>query len=68
MRKRISLVIVLIVACVQIRCGGTSPGNGGTNPPPGIAVSIAPLSANVRLDASQQFTPTVTGTSNTSVN
>jgi hypothetical protein len=68
MRKRISLLIVLIVACAQARCGGTSPGNGGTNPPPGIAVSIAPLSASIRLSASQQFTPTVTGTSNTSVN
>jgi len=68
MRKRISLVIVLIVACALARCGGTSPGNGGRNPPPGIAVSIAPTSANTRLGASQQFTPTVTGTSNTSVN
>jgi hypothetical protein len=68
MRKRVSLAIVLIVACAQVRCGGTSPGNTGTNPPPGIAVSIAPTSASVRPGASQQFTPTVTGTSNTSVN
>jgi len=67
MRKRLSLAIVLIVASAQVRCGGTSPGGAGTNPPPGISVSIAPPSANVRLGASQQFTPTVTGTSNSSV-
>ena len=41
---------------------------GGTNPPPGVTVSVAPTSANVRLGATQTFTPTVTGSSNASVN
>jgi hypothetical protein len=55
---------------VLANCGGTSNsgGNGGgTNPPPGVSVSVGPTSANVRLGATQTFTATVSGTSNTSV-
>jgi len=45
-------------------CGG---GNGGNPPPPTITVTISPLSVTVYTGGTQQFTATVTGTSNKAV-
>ena len=65
--RRIALAAWAALATLAMtNCGGTM--GGGTNPPPGVTVSVAPTSANVRLGATQTFTPTVTGSSNASVN
>lgn len=44
-------------------------GGGGNSPPlpPGIAVSLSPAASTIKVDQSQQFTATVTGSSNTAV-
>ena len=47
-------------------CGATS-GNPTPPPPAAIAVSIAPSAATLPLGDTQQFTATVTGTTNTAV-
>ncbi len=65
--RRVSLMLALLIVVGECNCCGTSGGSSGTNPPPTITVSIAPTSANVRAGQQQTFTPTVTGTSNTSV-
>lgn len=65
--NRAATIAAVVVAGLASACGGTSGGGSGTNPPPGVSVSVLPTTANVRAGASQQFTPTVTGTSNTSV-
>ena len=64
--RRILLLIALSVAVLQLNCGGTTSGGGGTNPP-AVTVTISPASANVRAGASQQFTQTVSGSSNQAV-
>ena len=40
---------------------------GGTTTPPAVTVSVSPSSTNLATDATQQFTATVTGTTNTAV-
>ena len=60
------LIFFLLAAGIQCNCGGTSGGSGGKNPPP-VTVTVSPASANVRAGASQQFTQTVSGSSNKSV-
>ncbi len=67
MLHRTFLFLALLAAVLQINCGGTTSSSGGTNPPQ-IAVSVSPTSANVRLGATHQFTPTVSGSSNQAVN
>ncbi len=52
-------------------CGGGS-GGGSVTPPPSqpaatVSVSVSPLSASVQTGGSQQFSATVTGSTNTSV-
>jgi hypothetical protein len=56
-----------MIAGLTASCGGTSAGGSKTNPPPGVSLTVAPTSANVRAGGTQQFTPAVTGTSNSSV-
>ncbi len=46
---------------------GISGGNSGPPPPPPISVSVSPATASVFLGATQQFTTTVTNTTNTNV-
>ncbi len=58
------LGLILTLFMLAIACGG---GGGGTTPPTQIAVSISPTSAVVPVGTTQQFTATVTGTTNTSV-
>lgn len=70
MQKRLTLAMVLVAACMQARCGGTSAGSpsGGSGAGnPSVSVVVSPSPASVRAGASQQFTTTVTGTSNTAV-
>jgi hypothetical protein len=69
MRKRtrpllIGLLLVLILVLVD--CAGVT--KSKTTPPPQITVSVAPTTANVRANATQAFSTTVTGTANTHVN
>ncbi len=55
-------------AIVANGCGGGSGSSGGPPPPPPqISVTISPTTASVPINTTQQFTDTVTGTSNTAV-
>lgn len=63
----LTFAIIVTIAGITSSCGGTNAGGSGTNPPPGISVTVSPASANIRAGAAQQFTSKVTGTSNTSV-
>jgi hypothetical protein len=69
--RRLTFAFLLVWTMVLVGCVGltaNSGKSGGTNsPPPGIAVSISPSSANVRMGGSQQFSATVTGSADTSV-
>lgn len=67
--RRAFLLILFAISAIEMNCGGATGGSSGTNPPPPLAigVTVSPMSANVRASASQQFTPTVSGTSNTAV-
>lgn len=49
--------------------GGTTVGlnDCGTPPPPEILVTVAPATVSLNVNGTQQFTPTVTGTTNTAV-
>ncbi|MGC1911097.1 MAG: IPT/TIG domain-containing protein [Candidatus Acidiferrales bacterium] len=61
-----ALPIVLILAAFLTNCGAT--GSGTKNPDPaGVSVSVGPAMANVRLNASQSFAATISGTTNQSV-
>jgi hypothetical protein len=70
--RRALLLFVLVAALFQARCAGvtkSSSGNPGTPgaPPPAVSVSISPNPASVRAGATQPFSATVSGSSNTSV-
>ena len=70
--RRISLILVVAAALFQARCAGVTKGSSGGSgsngtPPPAIDVSVSPNSANVRAGATQSFSASVTGTSNTGV-
>jgi chitinase len=50
-----------------ISCGGGG-GGGNTTPPPAVVrITISPTSASVNAGGTQQFTATVTGSTNTAV-
>jgi YVTN family beta-propeller protein len=55
---KLTCVVSLLLSAVGIGCGG------GSNT---VAVTITPTTATVKLQATQQFTATVTGNSNTDV-
>ena len=60
--NRLKYLLVFALVCFVFGCGGSN------NPPPvQIAVSISPNSASIEVDETQQFTATVSGTSNTAV-
>lgn len=67
----LSLFLALCTASVWLAGCGATGGNPSPPPPPppppAIAVSIAPSAATVPLGGTQQFTATVTGTTNTTV-
>ena len=63
MRKYIVLLLALVA--LQFACGG---GNGNyTPPPPAVSISVTPTTASVVAGGTQQFTATVTGSTNTAV-
>ncbi len=56
----------VVVAAISLCLGGC--GGGGTNAgPPPIAITVTPSSVSVETGTAQQFTATVSGSSNTSV-
>jgi len=69
-----ALPLVFLLAAVALAgCTGTtkgSPASNPTTPPtgPSVTVTVAPATANVRAGATQPFSATVGGSSNTSVN
>lgn len=56
------------LVCLATGCAGISQRGNVRHSSHSVSVSISPSTANVRVGGSQQFTATVTGTSNTSVN
>jgi hypothetical protein len=65
MKQSILWVLVLALLAALTACGGDS--SSAPTPAPVVAVSIAPGSAAVSVGASQQFSATVTGSSNKAV-
>jgi IPT/TIG domain len=70
--RRILLLITIAAALLQADCAGvtgSSTGNPGAPPPPPptVTVSVLPLSATVRVGATQPFSATVTGASGSAV-
>ncbi len=59
----LNYLLLLTIVVSVVGCGGGNP-----SPPPPVTVSVSPSSSIVLLGNSQQFTATVTGTSNTNVN
>ncbi len=65
MRKSLEVSILFLMLASLTGCGG---GGGSQNTtPPTVDITISPVSPTVNLGATQQFTATVTGSSNTSV-
>jgi len=65
MRKRKSLIAAvfsIVIISIVAGCGG-----GNQPRPPSISVTVSPSTASVPMGTTQQFTPTVTGTTNTAV-
>ena len=69
MRRQIQIFCLIASACVAgcANTSSTSMVERKPKPAPGVRVTVAPTSASVRAGASQQFTVSVTGTSNTAV-
>jgi hypothetical protein len=71
--RRLLPIFVIIAAFVQADCAGVAgtSGNAGNPgappPPPGISVTVSPNPVNVRAGATQSFSATVRGTSNSNV-
>ena len=67
--RRVSLMFVMVAALFQARCAGVTKGSSDNsgNRPPAISISVSPNPVNVRTGATQAFSASVTGTSNTSV-
>ena len=61
---RWELMLAAALLLVLAACGS---GSNSASPPPAIAVAVSPGSPSVSVGGKQQFTATVTGTSNTSV-
>ncbi len=60
--------MALVLACVVVEWfGGCGAGSGGTTPPAQISVRVSPMSVSVNTGNQQQFTSSVTGTTNTGV-
>jgi hypothetical protein len=61
---RWELMLAVALLLVLAACGS---GSNSASPPPAIAVAVSPGSPSVSVGGKQQFTATVTGTSNTAV-
>jgi len=65
--KKLAIALLLVVMGTMVACSGGGGNNGGPGPQP-ISVSITPNgSTSVGVTLTQQFTASVTGTSNTAV-
>jgi len=65
---RFALYLIVAVAVVTAGCGGGASSTAPSPPPPAqIAVAVSPGTTQMLTSESQQFTATVSGTSNTSV-
>jgi hypothetical protein len=63
--RRLHALLLLSLLCIQMACGST---NGSKkSPPPTVSVSVSAASPDVRLGATDQMTPSVTGSSNQNV-
>jgi hypothetical protein len=74
MRTQINAVplLCLLMLCVglaigHLGCGGSSASTPPPPPGPAVTVTVSPASARVEASGTQQFTATLTGTSNTAV-
>lgn len=67
MRRKLVALSPLLLLLPLAGCGGGGGGNNNTTPPPTVTISVAPLTPNVQVGATQQFTATVSGSSNTTV-
>jgi hypothetical protein len=66
--SKAALFLALVMGMsLLLSCGGGSNSNNTTPPPVVVEVSVSPTTATVVVSGTQQFTATVTGTSNTSV-
>lgn len=66
MQKSVLILPLLAVGMLQFACGGGS-SSPPPPPPPNITVSVSPTAPNVIAGGTQQFSATVTGTTNTAV-
>ncbi len=59
---------MILLALAAAGCGsGSSSGSGSNNPPSAVSVTLSPSSQTVGYGATQQFTATVSGATNTGV-
>jgi len=57
---------IAVIAVELLGCGGAStPSSGSPTPPPVVSISISPTSGSVQVGLTQQFTATISGTTNT---
>jgi hypothetical protein len=66
--RRLGLAVGILLALAAAGCGGGSSSSSSTTPPPSnVSVTISPTSQTVGYGATEQFTATVTGATNTGV-
>jgi hypothetical protein len=65
--SRIYVFAALGLAFGLVGCGSSGSGSTSQNPPPQVTVAVSPTTANVGTGATNQFTATVQGTTNTQV-
>jgi hypothetical protein len=63
MRSLVPFSVLIVISAALVGCGG----GGGKTPPPVVSITLSPHSSNVTAGQTQQFTATVSGSSNTSV-
>lgn len=57
----------VLLAIFAVSCGGGGSGSSSTPPPSNVSITISPTSATLGFGTTQQFTATVSGTTNTVV-
>lgn len=66
-RRVVAIGAALVLALAAAGCGGGSSGGSTTPTPSTVSVTISPTSATIGYSATQQFTATVSGSTNTAV-
>ena len=64
MRKQVAAILLLGLSLPFAGCGG---GGHKSTPPPTVSISVSPAGPSVVLGATQQFSATVSGSTNTAV-